>query len=156
MINTKAFSSLSSYHEKLDRLFDSHQRSLFASAVDAALAALSRFGSDLDRHIDFEERRLLPLYADQGLPAAGATLEILQAEHRKLRDSVANLTQRTEQLFSAADLPGTILALLHDEAAFKNLFHHHVAREQKLLFPTLDERSTEEEREMWLSEIESA
>lgn len=152
MKSTPSFASLSQHHEDLGRLFDSHQRALFASDIDLALAALSKFASDLERHIEFEERRLLPLYADQGAETTGATLEIFQAEHRKLRDGAANLMRRTEELFTAPDLPGSILALLTDEAMFKGLFHHHATREERILFPRLDERSTEEERQTWLSE----
>jgi len=147
-----SFASLSKHHKELEGLFDTHQRALLTSDIDLALAALSKFRGDLEHHIDFEERRLLPAYADHGGETAGGTLELFQAEHRKLRDSIASLTQRTEQLFTSADLPGSILALLSDEAAFKGLFHHHMAREQKFLFPRLDERTTEKERDTWLSE----
>lgn len=146
------FASLSQQHEALDRLFDSHQRGLFAGDIDLALAALSKFSGDLERHIEFEERRVLPLYADQAAETPGATLEIVQAEHRKLQDGVATLIRRTEELFEAPDLPGAILALLSEEAMFKSLFHHHAAREEKILFPRLDQLSTEEERQTWLSE----
>ena len=90
---------------------------------------------------------MLPLYADQGTVTAGETLKILQAEHRKLRHDIASLIQRTEQLFKSVDLPGSTLELLSDEVEFKNLFHHHVDREQKVLFPQLDERAAEEDRE---------
>lgn len=137
-----SFASLSQQHQNLDRLFDSHQRG----------AALSKFACELERHIEFEERRLLPLYADQGAETAGATLEIFQAEHRKLRDGVATLMRRTNELFATTDLPGATIALLNDEAMFKSLFHHHGSREEKILFPRLDQRSTEEERETWLSD----
>ena len=151
MKTAATFASLSHYHEELDQLFDSHQRGLLGSDIDLALTALSKFSSELGNHIDFEEKRLLPLYADQGADVPGGTLEIFQAEHRKLREGVANLIQRTEQLYAMPDLPGGILALLSDEAVFKNLFHHHTTREQKILFPRLDERSTKKERETWLA-----
>jgi hemerythrin-like domain-containing protein len=146
------FASLSKVHDDLDRLFDSHQRSLLASDINAALGTMRKFGRDLKRHIDFEERRLLPLYADQAAETAGAALEIVQVEHRKLRDGIEKLIHRTESLHSATDLPGAILELLTDEALFKGLFHLHFGREQKTLFPRLDERATEEERKTWLTE----
>jgi iron-sulfur cluster repair protein YtfE (RIC family) len=150
-----SFASLSKVHDELDRLFESHQRALLASDIDAALALLAKFVMELGNHIDFEERRLLPLYADQGGETAGATLEIFQAEHRKLRESIEKLTRQTESLYTSPDLQGDILGLLNDEAGFKGILHHHVAREQKQLFPRLDERTTEEERETWLAEYRS-
>ena len=93
----------------------------------------------------------MPLYADQGAETAGATLEIFQAEHRKLRDGLTKLTRTTEALSASEDPIGSILALLDEETAFKGLLHHHASREQNLLFPRLDERTTEEERKMWLA-----
>ena len=151
---TKSFSSLSKQHDELQQLFVGHQRALFAKDVDAALSIITTFGSVLNRHIDYEEQRLLPLYADLGAETAGGTSEIFQAEHRKLRDSLTSLMRRTEGLqglHSSNDLSDSIIALLDEEAAFKGLLHHHASREQNLLFPRLDERSTEEERNTWLT-----
>jgi hemerythrin-like domain-containing protein len=152
MNTATSFTALSKCHDELERLFDRHQRALLASDIDRAVATLAKFGAELEHHIDFEERRLLPLYADQGAETAGGTLQIFQAEHRKLRDSAADLTRRIQLLHASADTPGDILALLDQESAFKRLFRHHAAREKKLLFPRLDERATEEERRTWLSD----
>jgi hemerythrin-like domain-containing protein len=149
MKTAKSFASLSKVHKELDHLFDSHQRRLLSGEIDLALAALSKFRNELERHIDFEERRLLPFYADEGTETVGQNLKIFQAEHRKLRHDIASLTQRAEQLLTSADLPGANLALLSDEVEFKKLFHHHVNREQKVLFPHLEERAAEEERDPW-------
>ena len=151
MSATTSFSSLSKQHAELNALFRSHQRALFEKDIDGALAILTKFGSDLFRHIEFEERRLLPLYADQSAETAGGTLEIFQAEHRKLHDCLVDLMHRTEQLYVSTDLPGSILDLLDDESMFKSLFRHHLSREQSVLFPRLDERTTEEERKTWLT-----
>jgi hemerythrin-like domain-containing protein len=85
-----------------------------------------------------------------GAETPGATLELLQAEHVKLRERLADLIRRTESLYGAADVQGAIMALLDDEVSFKGLFHHHIGREEKWLFPRLDERATEEERRTWL------
>lgn len=152
MKTAPSFGALTRYHEDLDRLFESHQRALLASDIDLSLSILATFATGLERHLDFEERRLLPVYADKGGETAGATLEIFQAEHHKLRDTVKNLIGQTESLHSSTDLPGAILALLNDETTFKGLLHHHMTREQKHLFPRLDELTTEEERETWLTE----
>ena len=147
-----SFTSLIRRHQELEHLFDQHQRALLASDISAAVAALTTFQRALESHIDFEQRRLLPLYADKAAETAGATLEIFQAEHRKLRESVHMLLQKTELLYTSHDLPGAILELLTEETTFRGLLHHHAAREQSHLFPRLDERTTPEERAMWLSE----
>ena len=151
MKTPKSFSSLSEQHAELDRLFTNHQEALVEKDLESALALLTTFAGGLDRHIEFEEHRLLPVYADKGAETAGGTLQIFQAEHRKLRDDMAKLMHLTEGLRRTDDITGSIVSLLEKEMAFKRLFHHHAAREQNVLFPRLDERTTEEERETWLS-----
>lgn len=146
MRDSVSFSSLVGEHAELDRLFNSHQRALLARNVDTALAVLTTFGDELTSHMDYEEEKLLPLYADLGAETAGGTLQIFQAEHRKLREDIASLTRHTEALYSSGDILGSILSLLDEEAMFKGLFHHHALRERNLLFPRLDERTTEDQR----------
>ena len=146
----RSFSCLIGEHAELERLFDSHQRALLEGNVGNALAVLKTFGVELCEHIDYEETRLLPLFAEEGGETEGATLEIFQAEHRKLREQADKLTKQTQALFASTDLMGSIIALMDDEALFKGLFHHHALRERNLLFPRLDERTTEEQRERLL------
>jgi iron-sulfur cluster repair protein YtfE (RIC family) len=147
----ESFSELATEHAHLDRLFRKHQRSLIESEIDNAVSILKSFATELDRHIDFEEQRLFTLYADKGGETAGGTLELFQAEHRKLRESLEHLIRQVETLGASTDRIGSILSLLDEENIFKGLFHHHAFREQNLLFPRLDELSTEEERKIWLN-----
>jgi hemerythrin-like domain-containing protein len=98
MSESVSFSVLTKDHAELNRLFDGHQRALFAKDLDVAIRSIELFKTELDRHIDFEEHRLLPLYADKGGETSGGTLEIFQAEHRKLRESIRNLETKTEAL----------------------------------------------------------
>ena len=152
-IQAHSFSSLVGEHAELARLFNSHQRALLERNVGTALAVLNTFGDELYDHIDYEEHALLPLFAAEGGETEGATLRIFQAEHRKLREDTAKLTRKTEQLSSSSDLMGSILSLLDEESMFKGLFHHHALREKNLLFPRLDERTTEEQRERLLGYV---
>jgi iron-sulfur cluster repair protein YtfE (RIC family) len=147
-----SFSSLVGEHAELERLFDSHQRALLKGNVGTALAVLGTFGDELDEHIQYEEDTLLPFYAEEGGETEGATLAIFQAEHQKLRREAAMLRGKTEALFGAEDKLGAILELLEDETMFKGLFHHHALREKNLLFPRLDERTSEEQRERMLGQ----
>jgi iron-sulfur cluster repair protein YtfE (RIC family) len=145
-----SFSCLVGEHAELERLFDSHQRALLEGDVGTAVAVLKTFEDELYEHIDFEEKTLLPLFAEEGGETEGATLEIFQAEHRKLREQTDKLTRKTVALFASSDLMGSIITLMDEEALFKGLFHHHALREKNLLFPRLDERMTEEQRERLL------
>jgi iron-sulfur cluster repair protein YtfE (RIC family) len=145
-----SFSCLIGEHAELERLFDSHQRAMLEGNVGAAVAWLKTFADELCEHMDYEEKTLLPLFAEEGGETEGARLGIFQAEHRKLREQADKLTRKTQTLFASPDLMGSIIALMDDEALFKGLFHHHALREKNLLFPRLDERTTEEQRERLL------
>jgi iron-sulfur cluster repair protein YtfE (RIC family) len=146
-----SFSCLIGEHAELERLFDSHQRALLEGNVGTALAVVKAFGDELYEHIQYEEKTLLPVFAEEGGETEGATLEIFLSEHRKLREQADKLIAKTQALFASTDLMRSTIALMDDEALFKGLFHHHALREKNLLFPRLDERTTEEQRERLLA-----
>src|SRR2546426_10219874 len=136
------FSSLLWEHAELERLFENHQRALISKDIGAALATITTFENQLKRHIGFEEEVVLPLYKSKGAEVEGGNLPIFQAEHRKLRETVANLARHTGALYEAPDMLGSIVHLMDEEALFKGLFNHHALREQNLLFPRLDALTT--------------
>jgi iron-sulfur cluster repair protein YtfE (RIC family) len=143
-----SFSLLEREHAELEHLLDSHQRALLNKNIGTAVAALNTFGDELEQHIEYEEETLLPYYAEHGGETEGGTLTIFQAEHQKLREESVRLAAKTHALYSSKDVMGSILELLDEEAMFKGLFRHHALREKNLLFPRLDERTTEEQRKV--------
>ena len=144
-INHK-FSNLLSEHDELEALFDKHQRALITKDLGTAVATISTFENELTRHIAYEDEVLLPLFAAKRAETEGATLPIFHAEHRKLRETAANLSKSTSALYDSSDILGSILKLLDDESLFKGLFSHHALREKNLFFPRLDACTTEFER----------
>ena len=140
------FSNLLCEHDELEELFDKHQRALIVKDLGTAVATISKFENELKRHIAYEDEVLLPLYAAKRAETEGATLPIFHAEHRKLRETAANLAKSTAALSDSSDILGAILKLLDDESLFKGLFSHHALREENLFFPRLDACTTEFER----------
>ena len=140
------FSILLSEHDELEELFDKHQRALIVKDLGTAVATISKFENELKRHIAYEDEVLLPLFAAKRAETEGATLPIFHAEHRKLRQTAANLAKSTAALSDSSDILGAILKLLDDESLFKGLFSHHALREENLFFPRLDACTTEFER----------
>ena len=151
MTPKRTLASVLAEHADLEQLFDKHQRALLSRDLDAAIATLSMFENELTRHIALEDEVILPLYAAKGAETEGGTLPIFHAEHRKLRDMVADLARGTADLDSSTDLLGSILRLLDQESLFKGLFAHHAAREENLLFPRLEACTTSAERERALA-----
>jgi regulator of cell morphogenesis and NO signaling len=140
------FSILLTEHDELEGLFSKHQRALLAKDLGTAVATISTFENELKRHIAYEDEVLLPLFAAKRAETEGATLPIFHAEHRKLRETAANLAKSTAALYDSSDILGSILKLLDDESLFKGLFSHHALREKNLFFPRLDACTTEFER----------
>jgi regulator of cell morphogenesis and NO signaling len=141
-----SLSFLLSEHHELDEFFNKHQRALLMRDLDGAVAMLTTFENALNRHIAYEDEVLLPLFAAKRAETEGATLPIFHAEHAKLRQMCAKLSQDAINLYDSCDILGSILKLLDEEALFKGLFSHHAQRETNLLFPRLDACTTELER----------
>jgi hemerythrin-like domain-containing protein len=147
---TDSLAGLLEEHDALFGLFDSHQRALLARDIDNAVPIFSKFQEDLLRHIGFEEECVLPKYAQEGGETAGGTLAIFQAEHRKLREMMDKLATETLALYTAGDVDAQIIAIFDQETLFKGLLKHHALREQNILIPRLEARTTTKERKQLL------
>jgi len=133
-------------HESLNKLFECHQRALLAKDVNNAVLILSKFQADMLRHICFEETCVLPKFVQAGGETAGGTLAIFQAEHQKLKEMIESLRRATLHLFNASDLDAQVITIFDQETFFKGLFRHHADREQNILIPRLQARTTTGER----------
>ena len=133
-------------HEGLRGLFEDHQRSLLNKDIDNAVGIFTEFEEVLSRHIRFEETYLLPKYAQEGGETAGGTLAIFQAEHEKLLAVTSQLAHEILALYGGTDIDAQIIRLLDQETSLKGLLDHHAHREENILAPRLEERTTSAER----------
>jgi iron-sulfur cluster repair protein YtfE (RIC family) len=144
-----SFLTLLETHRELDELFLRHQEALLALDLWLAGERLDEFERQLRSHIRLEEERLLPLYRRAG-PLAGGAPELFSSEHRKMLALLGTLRERLAGLDADQfDLPREVLQLLEHETMFKHLVEHHDLRERKILYPALDEVTTEQERRDW-------
>jgi len=147
-----SFLSLLEIHERLDEIFAYHQEALLALDVELAQASLKQFEGELRAHMQVEEVLLLPVYARAGRIKGGPP-EFYTGEHKKMLEFLARFNERLEVLRATpAALKRGIIELFDQEAVFKQLIQHHDMREQNLLYPTLDEVTSEAEREALLAE----
>lgn len=142
-------------HTKLDELFLEHQRALLRLDTTSALMALERYEDELLAHIRDEEELMLPVYRERVSPPLGGTPEIFIGEHDKLRQYLTLFKEAVIKLDDAEDLEKEVLWLLDSQHLFKRLLVHHDTRERKMLYPLLDEVTTEEERESLINLWES-
>ena len=141
-----SFLSLLEKHEHLSTLFLLHQEALLSLDIDLAVFRLGRFERELLTHISVEEDLLMPVYARAGR-IRGGPIEFYIGEHKRMLEFLARFNKKLEGLKeSQTNITFGIIELFDQEAQFKQLMQHHDSREQKILYPTLDSVTNDEER----------
>jgi iron-sulfur cluster repair protein YtfE (RIC family) len=143
----KSFSDLLMVHRQLDELFFEHQRALLRLDLDRASTLLETYAAELFAHMRDEEELMIPLYRERANAPVGGAAEIFLGEHDKLRQYLVLFRQEFAKLAAADDLERGVLFLLDSQHIFKRLLVHHDTREKKMLYPLLDQVTSEQERE---------
>ena len=149
-----SFNDLLELHQHLDELFLEHQRGLIRLDLDRADAALDEYAAELLQHIRDEESLMLPLYSERVTAPVGGTAEIFLGEHEKLRRFLELFKEEIEKIRAMDDVERGVLFLIDSQHLFKRLLVHHDNREKKMLYPLLDEVTTEAERESLFAQLE--
>jgi hemerythrin-like domain-containing protein len=151
-----SFSDLLGLHRQLDRLFLEHQRALIRRDLDLAERLLDEYQSELLAHIRDEETLMLPLYSERVKPPVGGAADIFAGEHEKLRQFLVLFRQEIGKIRTMDDIEVGVLFLIDSQHLFKRLLVHHDTREKKMLYPLLDEVTTEAERQELFARLEFA
>lgn len=151
-----SFNDLLDLHRQLDALFLEHQRGLIRLDLDHAEAALDEYAAALLAHIRDEEAFIIPLYSQRVTAPVGGAVEIFLGEHEKLRRFLELFREEIAKIRTMDDVEGGVLFLIDSQHLFKRLLVHHDTREKKMLYPLLDEVTSEEERESLFAQLESS
>ncbi|MGH9932251.1 MAG: hemerythrin domain-containing protein [Pyrinomonadaceae bacterium] len=149
-----SFGDLLALHQRLDELFLEHQRALLRLNLKAATAALDAYEAELLAHMRDEEELMIPLYRERAEAPVGGAAEIFLGEHDKLRQYLALFKDELAKLATFDDLERGVLFLLDSQHLFKRLLVHHDNREKKMLYPLLNQVTTELERESLFAQLE--
>jgi iron-sulfur cluster repair protein YtfE (RIC family) len=152
----KTFSDLLMLHKVLDELFFEHQRALLRLDLYRASTLLETYEAELLAHMRDEERLMIPLYHERAKAPVGGAAEIFLGEHDKLRQYLVLFGEELAKLAAADDLERGVLFLLDSQHIFKRLLVHHDSRERKMLYPLLDQVTTEQERESLFTMLEAS
>ncbi len=124
-------------HDRLDELFKTFQkfkRSDFAKAKEA----FREFKFGLQRHIVWEEDLLFPLWEEKtGMSDSGPTF-VMRAEHRQIGQLLEAIHGKVADQNPECD---------QEEQALLNLLGSHNMKEERVLYPAIDQVTNEEERE---------
>ena len=124
-------------HDHLDAFFQSFQtlkRHDFAKAKEA----FKQFKFGLQRHIVWEEDLLFPLWEEKtGMSESGPTF-VMRAEHRQIGEQLEAIHQKVADQNPDSD---------QEELALLNLLGSHNLKEERVLYPAIDQVTTQEERD---------
>jgi iron-sulfur cluster repair protein YtfE (RIC family) len=124
-------------HDRLDELFKTFQQFKW-SDFSKAKEAFREFKFGLQRHIVWEEDLLFPLWEEKTGMSDGGPTFVMRNEHRQIgrlleaiHDKVADQNPDCDQ----------------EEQALLNLLGSHNMKEERVLYPAIDQVTNEEERE---------
>lgn len=122
-------------HDRLDGLFKEFQREKAAGSKQAA-GSFEAFASGLLRHIAWEEEVLFPCFEEKtGLKGTGPT-EVMRIEHREIRHLLRAIHEHLRQGRSSGS----------EEAALLEVLSEHNCKEERILYPAIDEQLSPQER----------
>lgn len=124
-------------HDRLDELFKTFQqvkRSDFAKAKEA----FKGFKAGLQRHIVWEEDLLFPIWEEKtGMSESGPT-PVMRNEHRQISQQLEAIHQKVEDQNPDSD---------QEEQALLDLLGSHNRKEERALYPAIDQVTSVDERE---------
>ena len=149
----KSFRDVSGLHKELDELFFRHQVSLLDYNFRTAFERLCEYESALLAHMRDEEEVLLPIYAERATPERGGRADFFLLEHEKMRRLLAHFREQLPRLYELPEPSRALIKLLDQETTYKHLVEHHDEREERHLYPALEQFTTDAEREDLLARL---
>jgi iron-sulfur cluster repair protein YtfE (RIC family) len=122
-------------HRRLDAILAAAKRSLHAGDVAQGAARFAEFRAGLERHIVAEEEILFPVFEASTGARDGGPTHVMRLEHRELRALMAEIAAALER--AGGDGPTTPLAALTAR------IYAHNGKEERILYPAIDEMARE-------------
>jgi regulator of cell morphogenesis and NO signaling len=124
-------------HDRLDESFKTFQqlkRSDFAKAKEA----FKTFKFGLQRHIVWEEDVLFPLWEEKTGMSEGGPTFVMRAEHRQIGQQLEAIHDKVADQNPDSD---------QEEQALLDLLGSHNMKEERVLYPAIDQLTSAEERD---------
>ena len=123
-------------HDRLDELFKTFQK---LKRCDFAMAkeAFKAFKFGLQRHIVWEEDVLFPLWEEKTGMSQGGPTFVMRAEHRQIGQQLEAIHDKVAEQNPDSD---------QEEQALLDLLGTHNMKEERVLYPAIDQLTSAEER----------
>jgi len=132
-------------HDRLDELFKTFQklkRSDFAKAKEA----FKEFKFGLQRHIVWEEDVLFPLWEEKTGMSEGGPTFVMRSEHRQIGRQLEAIHAKVADQNPGSD---------QEEQALLDLLGSHNIKEERVLYPSIDQLTSAKERETVFQNMKS-
>jgi regulator of cell morphogenesis and NO signaling len=123
-------------HDRLDDLFQSFQ-ALKRHDVAKATETFKEFKFGLQRHIVWEEDLLFPLWEEKTGMSEGGPTFVMRNEHRQIGEQLEAIHQKVIEQNPESE---------REEQALLKLLGSHNLKEERVLYPSIDQVTTPEER----------
>ena len=124
-------------HDRLDELFKAFQK-MKRSDFPKAKEAFKAFKFGLQRHIVWEEDLLFPLWEEKTGMSEGGPTFVMRAEHRQIGQQLEAIHGKVADQNPDSD---------QEEQALLDLLGSHNMKEERVLYPAIDQLTSAEERE---------
>lgn len=124
-------------HDRLDELFKTFQR-LKRSDFSKAKEAFKEFKIGLQRHIVWEEDLLFPLWEEKTGMSEGGPTFVMRHEHRQIGQLLESIHDKVAQQNPDSE---------QEEQLLLNVLGSHNMKEERVLYPSIDNVISAEERE---------
>ena len=131
-------------HEKLDGLFDQFQ-ALRACDYAEAKRYFKDFKFGLERHIAWEEQILFPLFEAKTRSKESGPTAVMRFEHKQIKEKLERLHAKVREESPDSD---------EEESELLYLLAQHNKKEENILYPMIDQITSEEERKHIFHEME--
>lgn len=123
-------------HDRLDALFTSFQEQKRQDFVKSK-EAFAEFKLGLQRHIRWEEDILFPKWEENSGMAEGGPTQVMRTEHRLIGDCLEAIHHKVQEQSPDSD---------KDEQKLLELLKAHNMKEERILYPSIDQVISDEER----------
>jgi len=124
-------------HDRLDELFKTFQK-MKGSDFAKAKEAFKAFKFGLQRHIVWEEDVIFPLWEEKTGMSEGGPTFVMRAEHRQIGQQLEAIHDKVAEQNPGSD---------QEEQALLDLLGTHNMKEERELYPAIDQVTSAEERE---------
>jgi len=132
-------------HDRLDELFKTFQTSKRSDFVKAK-EAFNEFNAGLQRHILWEEKLLFPMWEENtGMIEDGPT-PMMRHEHSQIKQLLGAIYQKVERQNLDTD---------QEEQALLTVLSSHNRKEERALYPAIDQVTSEAERAAVFANMQS-